>query len=99
MPAINSRALGRTRLGCTITPSMRACGRCSRARLRMDVAAACTAGKVLRFKRTPSTSDLCGMSDEKIFTATLMPCSSSGWARSIASCGSRATITSSDGMP
>ena len=92
-------ALGRVKLGCTNTPSMRACGRFSRARCRMVVAADCTACRLPRFKRTPSTSDLCGMSGEKIFTATLMPCSSSGWARSIASCGSRATITSNDGMP
>ncbi len=39
------------------------------------------------------------MSAENTFTATVAPCSSSGWARSIASCASRACITGAEGMP
>ncbi|PAV93801.1 hypothetical protein WR25_07988 [Diploscapter pachys] len=86
-------------VGCTSRPSMRASGRSWRARDRIALAALCTAGSVDRLRRTPSTSDLCGISGERIFSATVAPRSSSGCARSIASCASRACITGAEGMP
>ena len=99
MPQISSRAFGRRIIGCTVTPSRRAPGRSSRARRRMSRAASRTASALTRFKRTPSTSDLCGMSGERIFTATGVPEPSSGAAASTAASGSAAVTLGAIGMP
>ena len=44
IPAISSRALGRKIMGWMVTPVMRACGICSRARARISATASRTAG-------------------------------------------------------
>ena len=98
MPQISSRALGRRIIGCTVTPSSRAPGRSCAARARISPAASRTAWALTRFRRTPSTSDLCGMSGENTFTATGWPASSSGRAAWAAAAASAATTLAAIGM-
>ncbi len=99
MPAINSRALGRSTVGCTITPSMTAFGSAARARARMPAAASRTAATLDRFRRTPSTSDLCAMSPDNTFKVTVRPIASSGSASKAASLAVVATCNGTIGMP
>ena len=80
IPAISSRALRRRTIGWTVTPAMRASGLAALARARMSEAASATACALVRFSRTPPTSDLCTISGDRILTTAVPPLASSGAA-------------------
>ena len=58
MPRMSSRAFGFTTMACTITPEIRASGRCAFARDRISAVALRTASALVRLSTTPPTSDL-----------------------------------------
>ena len=70
MPTISSRAFGRTIIGCSVTPMMRASGRTALALAMISATALRTAAALVRLSRTPPTSDLCTMSRDRILTTT-----------------------------
>ena len=98
IPAISSRAFGRTIIGWMVTPVMRASGLLLRARARISATASRTARSLVRLSRTPPTSDLCTMSGDRIFATTVDPSASSGAATAAASSGSRASSAGAIGM-
>ena len=98
IPAISSRAFGRKIIGCIVTPVMRAPGFIAFALARMSVTASRTALSVVRFSRTPPTSDLCTMSGDRILTTTVLPSVRKGAAACTDSSASRASTAGTIGI-
>ena len=98
MPAMSSRAFGRSTIGWIVTPVMRASGLAARARSRISAVASRTARSLVRLSRTPPTSDLCTMSGDRILTTTVAPSAMSGAATAAASSASRASKAGAIGI-
>ena len=67
-------------------------------RARISATASRTARSLVRFSRTPPTSDLCTMSGERILATTVDPPASRGAATAAASSASRASSAGVTGM-
>jgi hypothetical protein len=94
---MSSRA-GLTIIGWMVT-LMRASGRAARAMARMSFTDSRTAFALVRFKRTPPTSDLCTMSGDRILATTASLRARNGAANATASSASRAKNAGTMGMP